>query len=219
MRLPPDPIYADSSNSKQVGAPAFLWLLVGVMALIEIVLSASDSGLIGATEWRLVAYKHGAFWQPLFSGAVAQIFPGQTVSMFVTHAFLHGGLTHLLLNCVILLALGKTVSEKVGPGKTLMILLASAIAGAAVFGFISSSNAPMIGASGAVFGLLGVWQIWDYQLRRRMGAPIQPFLGSILALVLANVLIFLLLAGGLAWEAHLGGWIAGALAAATFARK
>ncbi|SEP26270.1 Membrane associated serine protease, rhomboid family [Salinihabitans flavidus] len=206
-------------QAPQAGAPRFLWILVGVMAAIELVLSLSQSGVFGPENLRWPAFVLGAFWQPVLSGAVPPVYPGQTVLMFITHAFLHGGIMHLALNGVILLSLGKFVSNHVGAGRTLLVLLLSAVGGAACFGLISSSTAPMIGASGAAFGLIGLWQATDYRMRRRSGLALQPVVMAILALVVANIVFFVVLSGGLAWEAHLGGWIAGWLSGQSFARR
>jgi membrane associated rhomboid family serine protease len=193
----------------ETGAPRFLWILVGVMAAIELALGLSEAGYIGSSNWRWPAFAIGAFWQPMVSGGMGPLYPGQTVLMFVTHAFLHGGFMHLALNGVILLALGKFVAYRIGAGRTLLVLFASAAGGGLAFGLLASSTSPMIGASGAVFGLIGVWQAWDYQMRRTAGLPLQPLLVAILGLVLANVVFFVILGGGLAWQAHLGGWLAG----------
>lgn len=193
----------------EIGAPRFLWILVGVMAVIELALGLSESGYIGSSNWRWPAFAIGAFWQPMFSGGMGPLYPGQTLLMFVTHAFLHGGFMHLALNGVILLALGKFVAYRIGAPRTLLVLVASAVGGGLAFGLLASSNSPMIGASGAVFGLIGVWQAWDYQMRRAAGLPLQPLLVAILGLVLANVVFFVILGGGLAWQAHLGGWLSG----------
>jgi membrane associated rhomboid family serine protease len=202
----------------QTGAPMFLWVLVGVMTVIELILSLSSSGVFGSQNLRWLAFALGAFWQPVLSGAAQPIYPGQTALMFITYAFLHGGFIHLAMNGVILLSLGKFVSIHVGATKTLLVLFLSAIGGAAFFGMMSSSAAPMIGASGAVFGLIGLWQAMDYRMRRRSELPLQPVIMAIMGLVAANIVFFVILSGGLAWEAHLGGWIAGWLAGQSFAR-
>ena len=200
------------SFATQPGAPAFLWVLVGIMAAIELVLSLSDSGYIGASGLRWQAYALGAFWQSVFSGALAPAYPGQTVAMFITHAFLHGGIMHLALNSVILLSLGKFVTARVGAARTLLVLFLSAVGGALLFGLLAFTDAPMIGASGAVFGLVGLWQADEYRIRKRRGLPLKPVYTAILGLVAANVAFFVMLSGGLAWEAHLGGWLTGGLA-------
>lgn len=205
--------------SPQEGAPAVLWWIVGAMALIEIVIFLADSVLADGHETRWIAFRYGAFWQPVFSGELPEVFPGQAYSMLISHAFLHAGFLHLLMNSVVLLALGKEIVGQIGSGKVLLILLLSALAGGLMFGLISSSNGPMIGASGAVFGLIGVWQAWDFRLRQQHGLPFGPVLNAVFALLLANVILFLVLEGGLAWEAHLGGWLVGAGAALSFARQ
>jgi len=201
------------------GAPGYLWVLVGVMAVIEALLGLSDAGYLMPEGLRWSAFALGAFWQPLLSGQVAPIYPGQTVVMFLSYAFLHGGLAHLALNSVVLLALGKLATVRIGMKRTLAVLALSAVGGAVVFGLLSTGGVPMIGASGAVFGLLGLWQAWDYRMRKRMGQPLKPVLTTILALIVANVVFFVILSGGLAWEAHLGGWLVGWIAGQSFARS
>jgi membrane associated rhomboid family serine protease len=67
----------------------------------------------------------------------------------------------------------------------------------------------MIGASGAVFGFIGVWQYYDLSFRLKRNESIKPFLGTIFALIIGNIIIAFFLGGGLAWEAHLGGFIVG----------
>lgn len=202
----------------QSGAPGFLWALVGVMAAIELALTASDAGLLGGRDLRSLAYLYGAFWQPLVAGTVLPIYSGQTVAMYVTHAFLHGGLLHLAMNAVILLSLGKVIAAGIGAFGTLSVFFLSAIAGGTAFGLISSGAGPMIGASGAAFGFFGIWNAWEFSLRRRRQMPLRPVLATAAGLMLANVALFVFLGGGLAWEAHLGGYVMGWLAGLTFAR-
>ena len=207
-----------SSRDLQAGAPAFLWVIVAVMSVIEIVLSLAEAGLFGSPSWRWVVVAYGAFWQPLLSGEAAPLYAGQRLLMFITHAFLHGGIGHLALNSVVLLSLGKLAAARIGARKTLFVLFLSAVAGGLAFGILSSTDIPMIGASGAVFGLLGLWQAWDVSVRQRSGLPLKPVMMAIGALVAANVVFFVVLNGGLAWQAHLGGWLAGWFYGRSFAR-
>jgi len=208
----------DGPAVPQSGAPAFLWVLVGAMAALEAVFALAEAGVIGSSNLRWTAFSLGAFWQPLLSGTVMPIYPGQPVAMFLTYAFLHGGLMHLAFNGVILLSLGKAVAAKIGTVRTLFLLALASVAGGAGFGMLSTGTAPMVGASGAVFGLIGLWQCWDYTLRRWSGLPVRPVLGAIAGLAVANVVLFVFLSGGLAWEAHLGGWLAGWVSGHGYAR-
>lgn len=201
------------------GAPTALWVIVGLMAVIELVLGLSEAGYLGSANLRWPAFAIGAFWQPIFSGGMVPLYPGQTLLMFVTHAFLHGGFMHLALNGVILLALGKFVAQRIGAPRVLLLLCLAAIGGGLAFGLIGSSTAPMIGASGAVFGLIGVWQEWDLRMRRASGLSVRPVLMAILGLAIANVVFFVLLGGGLAWQAHLGGWLVGFFLAPYLGRR
>lgn len=219
MNIPSTENREPTLRASQSGAPRFLWVLVGIMAAVELILTLSSSGLLGSQDLRWPAFMLGAFWQPVLSGAVSPVYPGQSVLMFITYAFLHGGFLHLIMNSVILLSLGKFVSVNIGAIKTLLLLFLSAVGGAVCFGLLSSSNAPMIGASGAVFGLIGLWQVMEYRTRRRSGVSVRPVVMGVLGLALINIVLFVMLSGGLAWETHLGGWIAGWLAGQSFARR
>ncbi len=188
--------------------PWQLWFLAGTIVAIELWLSASDRGWIDP-EWRTYAFLNGAFWRPVATGAVAPLFDEQWLTMYVSHAFLHGGIVHVALNSTVLLALGKHIAARTGPWVLLALFVVSAVAGALGFQILSNSNAPMVGASGAVFGFLGLWLYWDFIHRRRLGLPITPVLKTVLGLVAANVLIYFAFSGTLAWEAHLGGFVAG----------
>jgi membrane associated rhomboid family serine protease len=208
----------ESRSGGPSGAPIFLWILLGVMAAIEIGLSISEYEILGSTSQRGFALVLGAFWPSMLSGVSTPVYPGHGIFMFFTYAFLHGGFFHLAMNGVILLSLGKFLSTHLGSLKTLFVLFVSTIAGAAFFGFLSQNNDPMIGASGAVFGLIGAWQAMQYVKLRRLDLPVGSVLMAILGLIAANVLIYLLLSGRIAWEAHLGGWIAGWLLGRHFAK-
>jgi membrane associated rhomboid family serine protease len=79
----------------------------------------------------------------------------QKISPMVTSQFLHAGSMHLLSNMVVLLFLGKKVEERIGSPKFLAFYLASGIAGNIVYAaFHLSSREPVLGASGAVAGVL-----------------------------------------------------------------
>ncbi|WP_157982181.1 rhomboid family intramembrane serine protease [Oceanicella sp. SM1341] len=189
--------------------PGPVWAIVGLCALIELVLTAADNGLIGSPQWRMYAIAFGGFHSQLFTGAWEPLFAGQRWTMFISHAFLHGDLLHMAMNMVVVLALGKMLSGMIGPWRVVATFLVTAIGGGLVFGLLNASEAPMVGASGAAFGFIGVWKYAEWVGRRQAGAPMQPLWGSLFALVIANVAIWFYLEGLLAWEAHLGGFVTG----------
>jgi membrane associated rhomboid family serine protease len=188
--------------------PRELLILAGMIALIEIVLELADRGILGDASLRARVFAVGAFWSPLLHGA-EPIYAGQPVAMFVSHAFLHGGFLHMAMNCVVLLGLGRLVADRYGPGAILPVFLAGAVAGGAVFGLLTASRIPMVGASGAIFAFVGVWVVGDWRRLRAAGRSARPVLSRVLGFVLLNVIFFFALSGMLAWEAHLGGFLAG----------
>jgi len=187
-------------------APVVLGL-IALCAVPEIALTLSAMPSLGL-DLRRSALIHGAFWPGLLRGW-QPVFGAQPVTMFVTHAFLHAGLMHLVFNMIILAHLGREGVARLGQGGFLLLYLLSAIGGAAAFWLMSSSDGPMVGASGAIFGLFGMAQWWDWQRRRAIGASTGPVWRLAFGLVVMNVLLWFLVAGYLAWQAHLGGYVTG----------
>lgn len=188
--------------------PRALVALVLFMTVAELILQAADLGIIGDGMLRLRVYAAGAFRAALFHGA-EPLFTLQPITMFVSHALLHGGLLHLAMNAAILLGLGRMIGGRYGDGAVLPLFLLSAIAGGLAFALINSSDIPMVGASGAVFGFLGVWTAWDWYRHRAYGLSTQPVAMRALGLLLINVLFYFGFGGMIAWEAHVGGYLAG----------
>jgi len=200
------------------GLPVTVVAIVCVTSAIELALAAADFGLIGSPSWRVTAYAYGAFWAQLLGGA-APVYPGQPVAMFATYALLHGGLLHLAVNMLALASLGRVIVERVGQKRFLIAYAISTLGGAAGYGLLAQQAVPMVGASGALFGLVGVWVCWDYLDRRHYGDPLGVTLRAFAFLIAYNVVFWILLSGRLAWETHLGGFIAGWLLAVHWGRS
>ena len=157
----------------------------------------------------------------------APTYPGGWAALawtFVTYAGLHGSWMHVGLNAVMLAAVGRVVLLRIGTARFLGLFLVSAVAGAAVhLAFDWGSQAPMIGASGVVFGVMGaslrfVFAPHPWRVPSALDALRQPRVrGFVLALVLMNLVLVVFgsapFGGGdggtVAWTAHLGGFLAG----------
>jgi membrane associated rhomboid family serine protease len=137
--------------------------------------------------------------------------------------FLHGGWLHLLSNIWFLWLFGNMVEDRLGPLRYLLLYLASGLGAAlAQFAVGPFSMIPMIGASGAIAGVLGAYLILFptaliFTLVPLWFAPILPVPAFIFLLLWfalqiwqgVGSLMATDLAGGVAWWAHFGGFVAG----------
>ena len=191
--------------------------IIALCSFIELSLQAADHGLIGTVRWRGLAYQYGAFWSGLLHDWQPN-YPAQPWAMFISYGFLHGGFGHLIGNMLSLWVLGDIAAKNITRMSFLIIYVTSAIGGGICFGLLSGSPQPMVGASGALFGLVGAWQFWRWSARRRAGRPLQPIWNTVFWLVIFNALLWAILGGLLAWETHLGGFVTGWLCAVSLAR-
>lgn len=194
-----------------------LILLIVLTCLPELAMTGADLGLWGSPRWRWLGYQYGAFWAGLLHGWLPN-YPGQAVAMFATHAVLHGGMLHLVSNMAVLWGLGRVLAQRMGAKRFLALYAASALGGGAGFGLLTSSPQPMVGASGALFGLVGALKYADWRRRRARGASLRPLVRDIAGLAFLNLVMWWALSGLLAWETHLGGFIGGWACAAALAR-
>jgi rhomboid protease GluP len=195
----------------RVAAQRHPWSIYAIVILciaIEAVLFAADFGLVGIPRLRSLAYQNGGFWVGLL-GTWEPNYAAQPYLMFLTYAFLHGGPVHLLVNMLTLYSLGRLVISRVGQARFLLLYGVSALGGALGFAVLTSEVRPMVGASGALFGLVGAWIAWDYVDRYTFSEPLLPVLRPILILIVLNVVLYYAMGGHLAWETHLGGFLAG----------
>jgi membrane associated rhomboid family serine protease len=150
-----------------------------------------------------------------------------------TSMFLHGGWFHILSNMWILAIFGDNIEDRMGGGRYLIFYLLSGTAAALAQAFLSPlSNMPMIGASGAIAGVLGAFLILFPRARIASLVPIL-FIFTIIeipAVIFLGFWFVLQLFSGwlalqgadinsVAWWAHIGGFIFGMLAVSLFARR
>ncbi len=93
-----------------------------------------------------------------FSGGFvpSSFFKGERAATILTHMFLHANLTHLLSNMIALLFLGLALESRIGNLQFLGVYLFCGLLGALIFGLLDPGSAtPSVGASAAIFGLMG----------------------------------------------------------------
>lgn len=194
-----------------------VWILLILSTGIEALLLLNDFRVIGPPRGRDTLLELGAFWPGLLDNWRPN-FAAQPVTMFVTYALLHGGPLHLAMNMITLYSLGRAVTERVGALGFVLIYVASALGGAIVYAVLTLTGAPMVGASGALFGLAGAILAWYWEDERDTRRAIISVGRVVLVLVAINVVLYFALSGRLAWETHLGGFLFGWIAGITLNR-
>ncbi|WP_315923387.1 rhomboid family intramembrane serine protease [Mesorhizobium sp. SP-1A] len=156
-----------------------------------------------------------------------------------TYTFLHGGVAHLAVNMVWLAAFGTPLANRLGALRFALFFAATGVAAAAFFWAIHPSmEAPLIGASGAISGMMGAAARLGFRIDRSSGkaafagAPLPfsevvrsraviTFLGVWMVINIVTGVIGLApgMEDQIAWEAHIGGFLAGFFGLRLFDRR
>jgi membrane associated rhomboid family serine protease len=186
-----------SSRSMWAGAndPVVTKVLIGLNVAAFLLMAALGGS---ATSPQGGVYENGVIWGPLVAD-------GEWWRV-VTGGFLHAGVLHLGMNMFLLWLLGKELEPALGRARFALVYAVSLLGGALGV-LVVSPNSPTLGASGAIFGLMGALVV--LQLRARQN----PWNTGIGGLIVINVVITFLIPG-ISIGGHLGGLIAGAAAGA-----
>ena len=182
--------------------------LIALLTVIELLLQLGGLGLFEIPRFRDAVYEYGGFWPGLLDDWRPN-YPMQSYAMFLTYGFLHAGFAHLLLNMITLFSLGRIVVDRISGAKFTLLYAASILGGGIGFALLSDSFRPMVGASGALFGLAGAILAWEYVDRFTLKERLWPVARAVLFLAVLNVALYYAMDRLLAWEAHLGGFVAG----------
>ncbi len=178
-------------------------------------------GLIGAcvAVYVAVALAGESYGYPLNVGLVTQppdvlskgaLVPASVarghVWLLVTSMFLHAGFIHLALNMLSLYFLGAFVEVAFGRSRFLALYLTSGLAGGIAYLYFGGFDSPAVGASGAIFGLLG--GVLGYSLRRGTFSWQNPLIRQLLILTALN-LYFGFSVANISNTAHIGGLLGG----------
>jgi len=181
------------------GAPVVTYALIALCVLVFIVQTVGD--LLGFQVTNALRYA-GLYSYP---GALTGAFEPWRM---LTSIFAHANIIHLALNMYTLWVFGMALEPVLGRLRFLALFLISGFAGSVGVLLLAPYNVPVVGASGAIFGLFGAFFI----IQRRLGGNAT----QMLILLALNLGIGFLPGFNIAWQAHVGGLVGGFLVGLIF---
>jgi membrane associated rhomboid family serine protease len=215
----------DSNDLKHIKLQWVTWSLIALNAIIW-----GITELAGADSDFTTAAVLGLGFIPSVVNDIAELQPSLVLvpedATYVTYSFLHGNLLHLGSNMIFLWVFGDNVEDAMGHIKFLIFYFACAAAGAFAHGLLlPDSESPLIGASGAVAGIVAAYlmlhpkvRVWVLVLGR-IPLPLPAFIPLLFWVVFQFVMVVTDLAGEVSWAAHVGGIICGAFLVLFFRRS
>ena len=211
-----------------IGLNIFVWLFIqGAGAEFPLAKSVCELGLIPAEITASVPAGKGF---PIGPGLVCTTDPGRQISHILTSMFLHGSWMHLIGNMWFLWLFGNNVEDSMGRLRFIAFYLLTGLA--AAIGQVVTTPAsliPMVGASGAISGVMGGYLILYPRVKVYVLLPIFIFFTSVAlpAWMMLGYWFFIQLAsgllssdevGGVAFWAHIGGFATGVVLIKFFVR-
>jgi membrane associated rhomboid family serine protease len=133
---------------------------------------------------------------------------GDEYYRLATAMFLHAGLAHIAVNMLALWVIGPQLEALFGHVRYTVLYLVAGLGGSVASFWFSSPNVVGVGASGAIFGLMGAMVV----VAKRLNVDMRPYIG----IIVINVVIGFVFAG-IDWRAHFGGLVTGVLVGLLFA--
>ncbi|MEG2869557.1 MAG: rhomboid family intramembrane serine protease [Terrisporobacter sp.] len=188
----------DTTPKEKISKYKATYILMGANILIYLVSAIMARNLFEIDIYTLV--NMGAKFNPLINNG--------EVWRLITAAFLHGGLIHIGFNMMALKVIGPQVEQIYGWKKYLVIYFSAAL-GASLLSYILSPVTVSVGASGAIFGLLGAMLIFAFKKKSVIG---KSFMMNIIQVIMLNVIIGMSVPN-IDNLGHFGGLILGGLTA------
>lgn len=182
------------------------WVLIGLNALVWLGITAT--GGYGSTllhAFQLIPH-YGLYVDQVDQSAT--LLRGVATGAWwqvITSAFTHVSAMHIALNMFALYYLGPQIEQILGRARFLAVYLVSALAGSAGVMLFTDPHTPTVGASGAIFGLMGAFAIIALKIKADVRG---------IALIVGLNLLLTFTVSNISWQGHLGGLVGGALATA-----
>jgi membrane associated rhomboid family serine protease len=182
------------------------WTLVAINILLYLVEWARPSL---ADSWEMVGVGRYTAGGPLVGVATGQWYRLVTSAFLPPPGFSNLGPADIIFNMWALIIVGPALERTLGQARYVAVYLVSAVGGSVMYYWLAPSSVPALGASGAIFGLLGAW----FVVSKRLGLDSR----WLVTIVVLNLVFDLLLRNQIAWQAHVGGLLTGGLLTAAFA--
>jgi len=214
----------DINPTERFAIVTFILIVLNVIIFIyELTLGEVDGDLFVAA--------FGLIPKQLFDHDVGAFSGTPVPATLVTHMFLHGGILHLAGNMLYLWIFGNNIEDATGRIRFILFYLLCGWCAAFAHAYMNSSSlTPMIGASGAISGVLGAYLLLYPRARvvtliifgfyiRTAEIPAKVVLGFWFLLQFVNALLSSGSGGGVAWYAHVAGFATGMLLIGLFKRS
>jgi rhomboid protease GluP len=202
--------YDESKKAEEVFSkktPYITYVIIGICIALYLLTSFTGGNLIDQNPNNL--YRFGALVNTNMMASYVDLF------RIVSSIFLHGGLLHLLCNMYSLYILGPQLESFFGKTKFIIIYIVSGVIGNLLSLAFLQDSVVSVGASGAIFGLLGSLLYFGYHYRVYLSGVIKS---QIIPLIILNLGIGFI-ASGINNFAHIGGLIGGVLISMTVGVK
>lgn len=179
------------AGGRIIDRPVVTYTLIGINAVVFLLEVVAGIGSVSG-DWGMSPFaiaQNNEWWRLL------------------TSAFLHGSFLHIAFNMYVLYALGPTLERLLGHTRYITLYVLAALGGSVASYAFSDLNTLSVGASGAIFGLMGALVVAGRRLRYDVT--------QVLVLLGVNLVIGFITTG-VDWRAHLGGLVTGAATAAVF---
>ena len=190
-------------------------VLIGINAAVWLAVMATGGNGSRLVDWialrpqSLCTSKDGSQWFPTVDAGsqcdrvAGTWYPGVADApwQLLTSAFTHVSPIHIALNMLGLYLFGPVIEAAIGRGRFLVVYLLSGLAGSAMVYWLSAEHGSTLGASGAIYGLLGAALV----LATKVRGDVQ----GILLLLAINTIYTFSGPGNISWQGHLGGFLGG----------
>jgi membrane associated rhomboid family serine protease len=196
-RLKPKPVRRAPGVALGTNRAPVTYTLIAINVAIYLLTVAQGGGLNspgGSLFNKTVLYgpfvAHGDWWR------------------LVTAMFLHASILHIAFNMYALWVIGRVVEQYLGSARYVGLYFVSGLAGSAG-ALVQAPHTPVLGASGAIFGILGAMLVIEWQVTGSLA-------GQAMTLIVINLVISFVIPG-ISWGGHVGGLIGGILVMLAYA--